>query len=381
MSFKHLLGIIESKYNHIITIFSLGWRNGDQMSTIALDNSVINKNVLNKDELESGALLQAIALNRRYGDYEAVSDFNLILKKGEVLGLLGPNGAGKSTTMQMLTGNISPSSGEVFINSINLIEDPESAKSVIGYLPEQPPIYKDMTVTEYLNYCAALRGIVKTQKSKMIVETSDRCGLQEVSKKLIGNLSKGFQQRVGIAQAILHQPEVVILDEPTVGLDPFQINQIRQLIRELGKDHAVILSTHILPEVQAVCDRVQIINQGETVFSDSFSELAEKQSGTNIIVSFKNSVDMKLLESLMDILEVKEIISSLKQSTYQLCFKAGSQIQNNSTAIYQLAVKQDWELQELSPQNETLEQIFMDLVYSEKEQNIDVKVDRVVINE
>jgi len=226
--------------------------------------------------LDTTVLIQATSLNRYYGVHQAVNDYNLTLNKGEVLGLLGPNGAGKSTTMQMLTGNISPSSGDVLVNGISLIEQPESAKSAIGYLPEQPPVYRDMTVREYLIYCAALHGIDKSKKNNAVIEASTRCGLQDVQNKLIANLSKGFQQRVGITQAILHKPDVVILDEPTVGLDPLQINQIRQLIRELGEDHAVILSTHILPEVQAVCDRVQIINHGKTVFSDSFDKFKFK---------------------------------------------------------------------------------------------------------
>lgn len=316
----------------------------------------------------NNVLIQANALNRYYGDYQAVNDFNLTLKKGEVLGLLGPNGAGKSTTMQMLTGNISPSSGDVFIDGINLIEEPETAKAAIGYLPEQPPVYKDMTVAEYLKYCAALRGIAKDQRNALISIASDRCGLQDVSKKLIGNLSKGFQQRVGIAQAILHQPKVVIFDEPTVGLDPLQINQIRQLIRELGEDHAVILSTHILPEVQAVCDRVQIINNGETVFADSFEKLAERHFGSNLIVSFKESIDESLLKKLKKVDSVKSLDSVSNQNSYQINFNQDSNSPNNSSEVYQLAVKQGWDLIELSPQNETLEQIFMDLVYSESEQ-------------
>ena len=328
------------------------------MSNTALNNAV-------DDKVESNAndttLIQATALNRYYGDYHAVSDFNLTLKKGEVLGLLGPNGAGKSTTMQMLTGNISPSSGEVLINGINLIEQAESAKSAIGYLPEQPPVYRDMTVKEYLMYCAALHGIAKTQKKTAVSNANERCGLQDVQNKLIGNLSKGFQQRVGIAQAILHKPDVVILDEPTVGLDPLQINQIRQLIRDLGKDHAVILSTHILPEVQAVCDRVQIINRGETVFSDSFDKLSERQSSSEVIVSFTDVVDVSLLKQLAGVTQVESLASKAKQSSYRIDYQGP----HDTAEIFQLAVKQDWKLLELSPQTETLEQIFMNLVYSE----------------
>ena len=326
----------------------------------------MSKTALNKsadDVQQNSVLIQATSLNRYYGDYQAVRDFNLTLRKGEVLGLLGPNGAGKSTTMQMLTGNISPSSGDVFINGINLIEEPESAKSAIGYLPEQPPVYRDMTVKEYLRYCAALRGIPKTQQSKLHTEASERCGLQDVQHKLIANLSKGFQQRVGIAQAILHKPDVVILDEPTVGLDPLQINQIRQLIRELGEDHAVILSTHILPEVQAVCDRVQIIHKGETVFADTFEKLADQEHLSEIIVSFTHEVELTLLSQLWGVAQVEMLPSQAKQSSYRISY----QEQSDPAAIFKLAVKNGWELIELRPQKKTLEQIFMHLVHSESE--------------
>lgn len=216
-------------------------------------------------------LVNATGLSRYYSDYCAVNQLTLTLKKGEVLGLLGPNGAGKSTAMQMLSGNLAPSNGEITINGFDLLDEPRQAKQQIGYLPEQPPVYRDLTVKEFLNYCARLRmgKASKQERDYAVARASARCGLQKVEKRLIGNLSKGFRQRIGIAQAILHNPAVVILDEPTVGLDPIQIREIRQLIRELGLDHGIILSTHILPEVQAVCDRVQILNRGQTVFNDS----------------------------------------------------------------------------------------------------------------
>jgi len=171
--------------------------------------------------------------------------------------------------MQMLTGNLAPSSGRIRINSIDLLDEPLQAKRSLGYLPEQPPVYRDMTVTEYLVYCAKLQGLRGDACQKALERALARCGLQEVRRRLIGHLSKGFRQRVGIAQAILHNPAVIILDEPTVGLDPVQIREIRQLIRDLGQEHGVILSTHILPEVQTICDRVQILNRGKTVFNDS----------------------------------------------------------------------------------------------------------------
>jgi len=307
------------------------------------------------------ALIQVTALNRYYGIYHAVNDFNLTLHKGEVLGLLGPNGAGKSTTMQMLTGNISPSSGDIVINGVDLLEEPLEAKRNIGYLPEQPPIYRDMTPVEFLNYCATLHDIPKNLQTKSLENTVERCGLGDVKNKLIGTLSKGYQQRVGIAQAILHQPELVILDEPTVGLDPIQITQIRELIRELGKDHSVILSTHILPEVQAVCDRVQIINQGKTVFADSFKQLA-KQSDTSLIVGFNQSASGSGNEKkILTAQESIEKVEPLKANQYRLYFKQ----QPDPSSIFKLAVEQGWVLSELTSDSQTLEQIFMNLIHSD----------------
>ncbi len=303
------------------------------------------------------ALIEATRLNRFYGEYHAVKNFNLTLKKGEVLGLLGPNGAGKSSTMQMLTGNISPSSGEIIINGINLLDKPKQAKRQIGYLPEQPPVYRDMTPLEFLNYCASLHDIPRSKVPNAVNNALERCVLQSVTNKLIGNLSKGYQQRVGIAQAILHQPEIVILDEPTVGLDPIQITKIRQLIRELGKDHSVILSTHILPEVQAVCDRVQIINHGETVFSDSFAELAQQQASNSIVIAFEETIARAELEQL----SLLEKITVLGENRYQLDFTTAVK----PSLLYQLSVDKGWTLKELSIQQKTLEQIFMNLVHSD----------------
>ena len=311
--------------------------------------------------MSTQALIQAIDLNRYYGKYHAVNDFNLTLHKGEVLGLLGPNGAGKSTTMQMLTGNIAPNSGKIIINGIDLIDNPLEAKRFIGCLPEQPPIYRDMTPIEFLSYCAKLRDIPKEQRRKSLDNTLERCGLENVYNKLIQNLSKGYQQRVGIAQAILHQPDLVILDEPTVGLDPIQITQIRALIRELSNDHSVILSTHILPEVQAVCDRVQIINQGKRVFSDSFEQL-EKQSSTSLIVSFSQGGDKDALATLPDIADIKTIQNTHKKhKLYQLTFHQ----QPNPSEVFNLAVKQGWVLNELTTNKQTLEQIFTHLIHSD----------------
>ena len=218
-------------------------------------------------------LIEAKNLQRFYGSNAAVKGVDLELKAGEVLGLLGPNGAGKSTILQMIAGTLAPHAGTVLINGIDLKEQPLEARSQIGYLPETPPLYRDMTILEYLNYCGKLHKLKGNALTKAVEQSIENCELGSLRKRLIGNLSKGYQQRTGIAQAILHRPPLIILDEPTVGLDPLQLEQIRNLIRELGKEHGIILSTHILQEVDAVCGRVQIINKGNTVLNETLESL------------------------------------------------------------------------------------------------------------
>ncbi|WP_245539202.1 ABC transporter ATP-binding protein [Thiolinea disciformis] len=215
--------------------------------------------------------LVATQLSRFYHKYCAVNNLNLCLERGQVLGLLGANGAGKSTTLQMLSGNLAPTTGSIQINGIDLLDQPRLAKHQLGYLPEQPALYKDLTINEQLIYAARLQELTKQEANEAVAYARQRCHLDEMQDRLIGNLSKGFRQRVGIAQAILHSPTLIILDEPTVGLDPIQVNDLRKLIRELGESHSVILSTHILSEVKAVCDRVHILDCGETVFSGDIS--------------------------------------------------------------------------------------------------------------
>jgi ABC-2 type transport system ATP-binding protein len=222
--------------------------------------------------------ISARGLTRRFAARTAVENVDLELKRGEVLGFLGPNGAGKTTTMQMLTGNLAPSEGEVKICGIDLLARPTLAKTNIGYLPETPPLYRELTVDEYLELALKLHRVRKGARGEAIARAKQRCGLAEVGRKLIGSLSKGYQQRVGVAQAIAHEPEVVILDEPTVGLDPNQIREIRALIRELGSTRSVILSTHILSEVEAICDRVQIMHQGRIVYRDTIAALKDEGS-------------------------------------------------------------------------------------------------------
>ena len=217
-------------------------------------------------------------LVKNYGSNCAVDDISLQIGEGEIVGFLGPNGAGKSTTMNILTGYLSATSGEVKIDGVDIFEEPSRAKKNIGFLPEQPPLYTDMTVTEFLKFVCDLKDFHGNRKAH-IDEVCEKVGISHVKNRLIRNLSKGYRQRVGIAQALIGDPKILIFDEPTVGLDPVQIIEIRELIRSLGKQHTVILSTHILPEVEAVCDRIIIINKGKIVADEKTEELAEKTAG------------------------------------------------------------------------------------------------------
>ncbi len=216
-------------------------------------------------------------LSHRYSAATGVNAINFEMRRGEVLGLLGPNGAGKSTTMRMLTGNLAPSTGSVFICGVDLLKNPGTAKLHLGYLPEIPPLYLDMSVDEYLQLAATLHRVASHCVESAVIEARHRCGLDGRGRQIIGTLSKGFQQRVGIAQAIVHSPDVIILDEPTNGLDPNQIREVRHLIRALATCSCVIFSTHILSEVENVCDRVLIMHQGDIVFDQKMDDIHQQQ--------------------------------------------------------------------------------------------------------
>ena len=228
-------------------------------------------------------LIKVKNLVKRYGDHLAVDHLSFHVDKGQIYGFLGPNGAGKSTTMNIMTGYIASTEGEVLIDGHNILEEPEEAKKCIGYLPEQPPLYFDMTVWEYLKFAAELKKIKKSQRAEQVEEVMELTGISDMRNRLIKNLSKGYKQRVGLAQAILGYPEIIILDEPTVGLDPKQIIEIRELIKKLSEKHTVILSSHILSEVSAVCDYVMIINHGKLVASDTTENLSKMTLGSNTL--------------------------------------------------------------------------------------------------
>lgn len=228
-------------------------------------------------------MIEVRGLTKRYGSHTAVSDLSFTIDKGVVYGFLGPNGAGKSTTMNMITGCLGATEGTVLVDGHNIVDEPMKAKRLIGYLPELPPLYTDMTPAEYLRFVAKAKGVPMKERAEEIQRVMDKTRITDVQDRLIRNLSKGYRQRVGIAQALLGNPEVIILDEPTVGLDPAQIIEIRELIRELGQEHTIVLSSHILSEVQAVCDRIMIISKGKLVASDTPENLTRLLAGTSVV--------------------------------------------------------------------------------------------------
>ncbi len=310
-------------------------------------------------ELLTTATITARGLTRRFGTHVAVNDIALELKRGEVLGLLGPNGAGKTTTMQMLTGNLAPSRGAIQICGIDLLENPVAAKARVGYLPEVPPLYRELSVNEYLVLAAKLHRVPRARRADAVGAARERCGLADVGGKLIGTLSKGYQQRVGIAQAIVHAPDVVILDEPTVGLDPNQIREIRGLIRELGGAHSVILSTHILPEVEAVCDRVQIMHHGNIVYSDTIAALKRIESGATVLVGLRRPPPLGEIAALPRIAAVEIVEPGL----FRVQFAGGA---DPGDALVKQAAERDWGLYLLKPAQTSLEDVFVNLTRREE---------------
>jgi len=296
-------------------------------------------------------------LSRWFGARSAVLELNLELKKGEVLGFLGPNGAGKTTTMRMLTGNLAPSAGSISICGIDLLEQPKAAKQLIGYLPEDPPLYRELNVDEYLALAARLHRVAKSELKNNMEQAKQRCGLNEVSKQLIGSLSRGYQQRVGLAQAIVHNPEVVILDEPTMGLDPIQMREIRTLIRELGGAHSVILSTHILPEVESVCDRVIIMHQGKGVYSGSINALREMREGHSLQLGLRKPPQTAQLQ-MPGVIAVEKIADTL----FTIQFNPDA---DPSEALVKAAAAQGWELYQINRQRASLEDVFVQLTQQE----------------
>ena len=299
-------------------------------------------------------LVEVDHVSRSFGHRPVLRDVSFSVVKGEVLGFLGPNGAGKTTTMRILTGTLAPSAGRVRVGGIDMLDDPTRAKAQLGYLPETPPLNRDLTVDEYLDFCARLRRLPARQVRPAREDAKARCGLEDVGRRLIGNVSKGYQQRVGIAQAIIHNPPVVILDEPTVGLDPIQIQEIRALIRDLGQAHSVILSTHILSEVQAICSHVQIIRHGELVLKAGIDELATHLTGAHLEIALRRPPQRADLTGIPGVAGVHP----QGEGRWLIHFESDA---DATDALVRSAAAGDWGLYELTRPRLSLEEVFLEL--------------------
>ena len=307
-------------------------------------------------------MIEVENLTRYYGTRRAINNLSFQIEKGEVVGFLGPNGAGKSTTMNIISCILSASSGSVKINGLDTFEQSLEIRKVIGYLPETPPLYPDMVVTDYLNFSAGIRGVDAKKTTTAVQRVLEKCSLKDVGHRIIGRLSKGYQQRVGLAQAMVHDPEILILDEPTIGLDPIQIIEIRKLIQELAAEHTIILSSHILPEITQICKRVIIINEGEIAAVDSLGGLtASLRKSERLSLTVRKS-EGNVLEELK---KLDQVISTTKgeDNQYFIECKLRSNLQDD---IAKLALTNQWGIVELKPVSMTLEDIFLKLTLEEK---------------
>ena len=307
-------------------------------------------------------MIEVENLTRYYGTRRAINSLSFQIEKGEVVGFLGPNGAGKSTTMNIISCILSASSGSVKINGFDTFEQSLEIRKVIGYLPETPPLYPDMVVTDYLNFSAGIRGVDAKKTTTAVQRVLEKCSLKDVGHRIIGRLSKGYQQRVGLAQAMVHDPEILILDEPTIGLDPIQIIEIRKLIQELAAEHTIILSSHILPEITQICKRVIIINEGEIAAVDSLGGLtASLRKSERLSLTVRNP-EGNILEELK---KLDQVISTTKgeDNQYFIECKLRSNLQDD---IAKLALTNQWGIVELKPVSMTLEDIFLKLTLEEK---------------
>lgn len=307
-------------------------------------------------------MIEVRNLTKKYGDHFAVQDISFSLEKGKIYGLLGPNGAGKSTTMNIMTGYIAATSGEVIIEGHDIFKEAEEAKKHIGYLPEIPPLYMDMTVWEYLFTVADLKGVPKSERKSMIGDVMEKVMITNMKDRLIKNLSKGYKQRVGIAQTLIGKPDIIILDEPTVGLDPKQIIEIRTLIKQLGEDHTVLISSHILSEIGAVCDHVVIINKGHLVVSDSTENLEKLFKGQDILCLSAQGELEKIQNILREFpaLSIADMKEAEEAETYRFQLKVQDQADYRKQLFFRFA-EAGIPLLEISRAGMSLEDIFLEI--------------------
>ncbi len=304
-------------------------------------------------------------LTKRYAGHTAIKDLSFEVEKGEIVGFLGPNGAGKTTTMRILSSFMPPTAGRASIAGFDVFEQSLQARSHLGYMPENVPLYNDMRVTEYLDYRAALKGVPHRRVNERVGDVKELCGLKDVERKLISSLSKGYRQRVGLADSLLHEPDLLILDEPTIGLDPNQIRQVRELIKNLGKQHTILLSTHILPEVEMTCSRVIIIHRGRIEASDTPENLLSqiRQAG-GVTVEAQVGKDDGAVE-LRKIRGVRDVTSESEGewNTFSLRVESGVDVR---TEVYQVARQRNWTLRELTQRRATLEDVFVEITHADE---------------
>ena len=308
-------------------------------------------------------MIEVKNVTKKYGKVVAVDNISFTINEGEIVGLLGPNGAGKSTTMNMLTGFIEQTEGEIAIDGYNMLKKPKKAKKEIGYMPEGVPLYTDLTVKEFVTYMAEIKNVDKKNRKEKIQEIIEQTGLKDVEKKLIRNLSRGYKQRVSMAGALVGEPKILILDEPTVGLDPKQITEIRNLIKELGKTHTVILSSHILSEVSQICNKVIIINKGKIVAIDTPEKLEEKVSNKNCIYITVEDTENKMENIKEKIKEITklELLQNNEDGTKQYMIESKEEIDLRKTLFTELA-KENITIFEMKKADSTLEDAFMKLI-------------------
>lgn len=315
-------------------------------------------------------MIEVRHLTKRYGGHTAVSDLSFRIKKGQIYGFLGPNGAGKSTTMNIITGCMGTTEGKVMVAGHSVLEEPMLAKAHIGYLPEQPPLYMDMTPEEYLHFVAKAKGVSRLEHDGQVFYVMEKTGILPVRSRLIRNLSKGFRQRVGIAQALLGNPEVIILDEPTVGLDPAQIIEIRELIRELGNSHTVILSSHILSEVQAVCDHILILSGGKLVASDTPENLTSLFAGRKIVHLEAKGSEESVRQVLQQIQDIEEFtVNPGTEETVLITIKAGKN-SDIREALFTGFSTGKLPLLEMRTEKASLEDVFLELTLGDSQSGL-----------
>ena len=310
-------------------------------------------------------MIQATGLTHYYGPRPAIDDVNFTVEKGEILGFLGPNGAGKTTTMRIITGFMPPTRGKVSLGGYDVVEQSREVRKRIGYLPETVPLYTDMTVSSYLKYMGTLRGMPPKDINRRIGDAVDLCRLGEYHKTIIGKLSKGFRQRVGVAQAIIHEPEVLVLDEPTIGIDPIQVVETRRLIQDLGKSQTVVLSSHILPEVSMICQRVMIINEGKIVAEDTPSNLAQRLQGVNRMEVEVGGPSNDVISALRKVNGVTDVShrSTQGKDLYMIQARGGQDLRDE---ISKAVVSSGWSLLSMQSVGMSLEDIFLKLTTNEE---------------